>query len=226
MFFLWSSTTNIWSPSPRDTKSYMTRCIKYWIRIIQLYNHARYPKCYDILYQLDIACRHTWATDVTNMLYRFGLSKLDTYCTFKSLLEPERYLYCTNIYVHRKALAKLRCSNHNLAIDKLRGTIDRGGRHCKHCLNLNNTYVVENKYHFIMFCTNRSCASFKLLMSSKWEILLQNLCNFTFYAFKWLVRVRWFYLNVVFCVVPWAYGLLCFMKYKRLLSFLWARTAR
>ena len=54
---------------------YMTRCIKYWIRIIQLYNHARYPKCcYDILYQLDIhvAGRHTWATDVKNMLYRFG----------------------------------------------------------------------------------------------------------------------------------------------------------
>ena len=172
---------------------YMTRCIKYWIRIIQLYNHARYPKCCYILYQLDIAGRHTCATDVKNMLYRFGfgtvwlsqgagnvelflcmfkqrvsdisrqewssnitsLSKLDTYCTFKSLLEPERYLYCTNIYVHRKALAKLRCSNHNLAIEKLRGTIDRGNRHCKYCLNLKNTYVVEDEYHFIMSCPLR-----------------------------------------------------------------------
>ena len=137
--------------------------------------------------------RQEWSSNITS------LSKLDTYCTFKSLLEPERYLYCTNIYVHRKALAKLRCSNHNLAIEKLRGTIDRGNRHCKYCLNLNNTYVVENEYNFIMFCplyesirqrfisrycTNRSYTSFRHLMSSQSEILLQNLCNFTFYAFK------------------------------------------
>ena len=52
---------------------YMTLCIKYWLRIAQVYDGKRYPKCcYDILYQLGVADRHTWATGVKNMLYRFG----------------------------------------------------------------------------------------------------------------------------------------------------------
>ena len=82
----------------------------------------------------------------------WSLSKLDTFCTFKSLLEPEKYLYCTNVHGHRKALAKLSCSNHKLAIERLRVSLDRESRYSKYCLNLNNTYVVENEYHFIMSC--------------------------------------------------------------------------
>ena len=50
---------------------YMTWCVKYWIRIVQTYDQTRYPKCcYNVLYQLDIAGRHTWATEVKIILYR------------------------------------------------------------------------------------------------------------------------------------------------------------
>ena len=90
----------------------------------------------------DICTQH-WYSDLTS------LSKLDTYSTVKLLLEPEKYLYCTNVYGHGKALAKLRCSNHKLAIERLRGTLDHES---KYCLYLNSTNVVENDYHFIMSC--------------------------------------------------------------------------
>ena len=44
-------------------------------------------------------------------------SKLRTYCTFKTLLEPEKYLQCIEIRKFRIALGKFRCSNHKLAIE-------------------------------------------------------------------------------------------------------------
>ena len=77
--------------------------------------------------------------------------------------------------------------------------MDRESRFCKYCLNLNNTYVVENLYHFIMscplyenirrqfipgYCNSRPAASFIYLISSRSKLVLQNLSGFTFHAFK------------------------------------------
>ena len=43
--------------------------------------------------------------------------KLVTYCTFKSILEPEKYLSCVCIRKYFVALARFRCSNHSLEIE-------------------------------------------------------------------------------------------------------------
>ena len=80
-------------------------------------------------------CTQNWSSDLTS------LSSLDTCCTFKSLLEPEN-IFIVQMYGQRKALVKLRCSNHKMVIERLRGTLDRESGYCKSCLNLNNTYVV------------------------------------------------------------------------------------
>ena len=51
---------------------YMSRCIKYWVRILQMPDH-RYPKqCYIMLRSLSDAGKITWATQVKNLLYKYG----------------------------------------------------------------------------------------------------------------------------------------------------------
>ena len=52
-----------------------------------------------------------WHTAIHNS------SKLQTYCTFKTLLEPERYLQHIEIRKVRITLSKFRCSNNSLAIE-------------------------------------------------------------------------------------------------------------
>ena len=69
-----------------------------------------------------------WHNDVAscNKLYFYG--------TFKSMLTLERYLWCVPNKNHRRALAKLRCSNHELEIEIGRhNNIPREDRICKHC---------------------------------------------------------------------------------------------
>ena len=51
---------------------YMSRCIKYWAKILQMPDH-RYPKqCYIMLRSLSDAGKMTWATQVKNLLYVYG----------------------------------------------------------------------------------------------------------------------------------------------------------
>ena len=51
---------------------YMTRCIKYWTKLISMPNH-RYPKnCYMMLRDLDDAGKTTWATGVKQLLFEHG----------------------------------------------------------------------------------------------------------------------------------------------------------
>jgi hypothetical protein len=44
--------------------------------------------------------------------------KLSVYSTYKDTLEPETYLFCLNVRKFRVALARFRCSSHELAIEK------------------------------------------------------------------------------------------------------------
>ena len=54
--------------------SYMTQCLKYWVRLLQMETH-RYPKqCYEMLRSLDSLGRKTWASDIKCMLFTFGFS--------------------------------------------------------------------------------------------------------------------------------------------------------
>ena len=62
-------------------------------------------------------------------------SKLDFYCTYKSIFEPERYLNIVNCKNYRIALCRLRSSSHDLEIECGRyRNISRNDRLCKFCL--------------------------------------------------------------------------------------------
>ena len=63
--------------------------------------------------------RQKWTSDITSS------PKLETYCQFKTLLEPDKYLTNIAIDKHRKALARFICSSHKLAVERLRGIIQR-----------------------------------------------------------------------------------------------------
>ena len=63
--------------------TYMTRCLKYWIRLLHMERH-RYPKqCYEMLKSLDSIGRVTWAIHVKSMLFTYGFG----YVGFPKLLE-------------------------------------------------------------------------------------------------------------------------------------------
>ena len=52
--------------------TYMTQCIKYWIKLTEMSN-SRYPKhCYLLLRRLDECGRNTWATKVKHLLFENG----------------------------------------------------------------------------------------------------------------------------------------------------------
>ena len=67
-----------------------------------------------------------WHADIENN------SKLNWYCKYKSVLEFEMYA-CADVYwKHRVALARFRCSNHKLSIERQRHfNIERQKRFCK-----------------------------------------------------------------------------------------------
>ena len=56
-------------------------------------------------------CQQEWYSDIHNS------SKLSIYCTFKTMLEPEKYLEYINSWKVKQSLARFRCSAHKLAIE-------------------------------------------------------------------------------------------------------------
>ena len=127
-------------------------------------------------------------------------ARLRTYCTFKSMLEPEKYLTVVNIPKFRIALSKFRCSSHVLEIEKGRHeSIPVDERYCKLCLK-NNNFCVEDEYHFLCICPtyrdlrremlpywfriNPSLDNFKSLLSTSNVMHLNNLASFIYFAMK------------------------------------------
>ena len=52
--------------------TYMTQCIKHWVRLIQMPNH-RYPKqCYNMLRSFAAVGKVNWASNVRSLLYKYG----------------------------------------------------------------------------------------------------------------------------------------------------------
>ena len=88
-----------------------------------------------------------WQSDISST------NKLYTYCTYKSLLVSEKYLVCISDINYKTALAKVRCSSHNLRIETgRRDKIERCERLCIFCQKF-GFYDVEDEYHFLFSCT-------------------------------------------------------------------------
>jgi hypothetical protein len=60
---------------------------------------------------------------------------------------------CVLKAICRHALTRVRCSNHNLAIETgMHGHVIRSDRICKYCSIVNDNHVIEEEIHFLMCC--------------------------------------------------------------------------
>ena len=125
-------------------------------------------------------------------------SKLCLYKDFKINFVPELYLNVVDIRKYRRALSKLRCSNHKLEIEVGRHhNIPKNERFCKFCLKI-NLYCVEDEYHFICNCSLyntlrieylqsvdlKNYYDFIQLMKTPDKDLLKRLSCYIYHAFK------------------------------------------
>ena len=123
-------------------------------------------------------------------------SKLYSYRQYMNEILHESYLNCITVRKFRHSLAKLRCSSHDLEIEKGRYyNIAKENRICKLCYS-----AVETEFHFVLVCekladirekyiprkyyTNTNPHKYIILMSSSSEHILQNLGMYVFYAFQ------------------------------------------
>ena len=122
-------------------------------------------------------------------------TRLDYYRQFKTSFIQESYLGVIKNDTYRKALARFRCSSHNLEIETGRHrNIARSDRICTKC-NLNQ---VESEFHFLLVCPlyrelrtrffNRyfytwpNIMKFKELMSSSQKPVIVKLAKFIHHA--------------------------------------------
>ena len=93
---------------------------------------------------VDVATQE-WHSEIST------LPKLISYCQFKYTLSVESYLDVISWKRHKIALARFRCGNHQLSIERNRGILDRNQRLCPYCIQ-NNIAVIEDEYHFLLIC--------------------------------------------------------------------------
>ena len=122
-------------------------------------------------------------------------SKLTSYISFKSTFGKEKYLSVLNIKKYRYAFVSLRCSSHQLMIEKGRYTgLDRDQRFCHLC-----KFEIEDEYHFVLICPlykelreqlipdkyfEHPCRHrFNMLMSTENETVLKNLAAYIYRSY-------------------------------------------
>ena len=97
-------------------------------------------------------------------------NRLAFYCKYKTKFEFEQYLNI-NRFIKRKNITKLRCSDHELEIEKGRhNKLPREARTCKMCHN----GTVENEEHFLFECTFYNDIRTKTLFNPTVDTLFEN----------------------------------------------------
>lgn len=110
------------------------------------------------------------------------------------------YLNILDIKPYRAGLAKLRCSSHNLQIEKARHKNQlMAERICELCHKTYNSYILEDEYHFVMHCpsyqelrvkylgteiTDQSYNGFLTLLNKEDANTVKKLASFIYQAYK------------------------------------------
>jgi len=94
-----------------------------------------------------------------------AMSKLDSYCKYKTEFCFEKYLDVITNDKLRKLLTSIRLCSHSLEIEVGRYyNIERDNRLCKLC----NQNAVESEYHFILCCSKYRCIRSKYIGNCSW----------------------------------------------------------
>ena len=79
--------------------------------------------------------------------------KLSILKSIKLDFEPSEYLCVLRDKKYISAMAKMRCSDHTLSIERGRySNKTREERICKYCFENHNEIIIENEYHFLIKC--------------------------------------------------------------------------
>lgn len=136
-----------------------------------------------------------WKNDLRNS------SQLAVYSSFKNELVCQQYLNVITIRKYATALARIRCSNHPLAIETGRYSGNEiSERVCEVCRLQKNLLVLEDEYHLTLHCetykelrekyiikhTNGAISfdMFIVLMSSQDKTTVYDIACFFFNALK------------------------------------------
>jgi hypothetical protein len=139
--------------------------------------------------------------------WEYDLGQSSKLYLFRSLKESginsASYLYHVTIRKYRAGLAKLRCSSHDLNIEKGRHTgVLVADRVCKLCLNKYSRHVLEDEYHFLMCCPqyndlrdtyfpawakHESYENFLALLGTEDDVLIKDVASYVYQANK----LRW-----------------------------------
>ena len=113
---------------------------------------------------------------------------------YTSLLEPEKYISIKIPFYYRKALAWFRCSKHKFRIETGRHiSIDHDFRYCTHCLNVENTYVIEEEFQvflehnmhlFSCYSRSREEIDFINLINMKHDLNLKKIALFIYFLMR------------------------------------------
>ena len=121
--------------------------------------------CHELLNKMDILkCTNKRIKDRLRTYYEkiwkdmlVKTNKSLVYCKHKSEFKMESYLTRVTNTSHRRALTKLRLSDHKLEIEcgrHIRPKINRENRTCKLCSKLHKQTPIEDEVHFITRCDN------------------------------------------------------------------------
>ena len=126
--------------------------------------------------RLTACATQDWHSAVTSS------DKLTNYSEFKSLLDLELYLKVVPQKKYVQALARLRCSNHDLMIEKGRLlNVPKHERFCSYC-RVNGLLLIETEYHFVMEC--------KLYSDIRKDLIMKHMGDVNKYNFINLMRTK------------------------------------
>ena len=143
-------------------------------------NHLKFKRQTKI--EIDRAYVNHWTIELS----KSDLSRLNFYKDIKGEFKMKKYLHLPNME-HRKVIAKIRCSDHHLEIEKGRHkNIPRNERKCRLC----SFGEIETEEHFLIKCnaystlrTKYENLEFTLIPELFKEIDWESLGNYLVEAF-------------------------------------------
>jgi len=157
---------------------------KHGFGIVYMEGNVGNVQCFlsELKERLQMHYKSIWSDDMMNN------NRLQSYVKYKSMLEPEKYLFCVNSIHQRRVLARFRCSCHSFCIETGRHLgIARQQRLCTFC------GVIEDEEHVVMSCVKFIALrnlylpeikmynlSFVHIMQSEDEFMIKKLCKYLY----------------------------------------------
>jgi len=104
-----------------------------------------------------IKIKSKYLEDWKNSRTSYQDGKLHSYCFFKDIFSPEKYLQIVNNRDHRRAISRFRISAHKLEIELGRYNRPKTPRELRYCRRC-GTNSIDDELHFLLSCSSLNSA--------------------------------------------------------------------